>query len=49
MQIQWIYIAPEAASEKIKHTINKHISEDQLLETVDMIFSTAGRRSSCIL
>ncbi len=32
-------LAPEAASEKIKHTINKHISEDQLLETVDMIFS----------
>ena len=32
-------LAPEAASEKIKRTINKHITEDLLLETVDMIYS----------
>ncbi len=32
-------LAPEAASEKIKRTINKPISEEQLLETADVIFS----------
>ncbi len=32
-------LAPEAASEKIKATINKPISEDQLMETVETIYS----------
>ena len=32
-------LAPEAGSEKIKHTINKPISEDQLMETAEMIYS----------
>ncbi len=31
-------LAPEAASEKIKRTINKYITEDQLLETVEVIY-----------
>jgi radical SAM family uncharacterized protein len=32
-------LAPEAASEKIKRSINKPISEEQLLETADVIYS----------
>ncbi len=32
-------LAPEAASEKIKKNINKPILEEQLLETVDVIYS----------
>ncbi len=32
-------LAPEAASEKIKGTINKPISESQLLETAEVIYS----------
>lgn len=32
-------LAPEAGSEKIKQTINKPISEEQLLETAEMIYS----------
>lgn len=32
-------LAPEAASEKMKNTINKPITEEQLLETAEMIYS----------
>ena len=32
-------LAPEAASEKMKKTINKPITEEQLLETAEMIYS----------
>lgn len=31
-------LAPEAASEKIKTTINKYITEDQLLQTAEVIY-----------